>query len=158
MHPFPLADYFNAGVLLLDCRSIINNEALAKKMKDLKNASKYYWLDQTHLNNLFKGHVTYLDEKYNCFWGDYNYQYFKRFKNKQNFSYKDAPVILHYTGPYKPWNIPNMSKFEILKRKLLGKKYKPFKYQILLYKNEILLYKDRAKRYMDMLQKERDSA
>ena len=152
MHPFPLTDYFNSGVLLLDCRSIINNKDLARKMKDLNTASKYYSLDQTHLNNLFKGCVTYLDEKYNCFWGDYNYQYYKRFKNKLNFNYRDAPVIVHFIGPYKPWNSSDISKFKMLKVKLLGKKYKPFKYQILSYKDQVLLYQDQAKRYMDMLQ------
>ena len=122
MHPFPLADYFNAGVLLLDCRSIINNEALAKKMKDLKNASKYIALDQSHLNNLFKGHVTYLDPKYNCYWGDFKnftkHQYYSRFENEGNLG--DDPVIVHFVGSSKPWNSPDMSKFEIFKRKLLG--------------------------------------
>ena len=119
IHPFPLRDYFNSGVLLLDCRSIIDNKDLTKKMKDLNTASKYYLLDNTHLNNLFKGHVTYLDPKYNCFWGDYkNHQYNNRFKSESNFN--DDPVIVHFAGTPKPWNSPDMSKLEILKRKLLG--------------------------------------
>ena len=144
MHPFPVDDYFNAGVLLLDCRSIINNKDLNKKMKDLNISSKYIALDQSHLNNILKGHVTYLDQKYNCYWGNYkfkNYQY-NKVKNESNF--KDDPVIVHFVGPNKPWNSPDMSKFEILKRKLLGGGYRPEKYQTLLYKNA-------EKKYMDML-------
>ena len=148
MNPFSVSDYFNAGVLLLDCKSIIDNQHLLNQMKDVKTASKYYSLDQSHLNNLFKGNVTYLDPKYNCYWGNFRnftkHKYYDRFKNESKSNIDKNPIIVHFVGPLKPWNSPDISRLEKLVGKLLGKNFKPSKYHALLYKHL-------AKRYLNML-------
>lgn len=105
MDPEPPGDYFNAGVLLLNCDTLRAEPDLLARVKDVVAASACSHGDQDHLNALFKGRVRYLDLAWNASWG--------RIRKHRRFLAKSGtpthgvlpgdPVILHYHGPRKPW-------------------------------------------------------
>ena len=86
------AHYFNAGVLLMNTKKLREIDILAK-FAELANFYKFQVAqDQDYFNVLCKGHVRYLDTRFNC----------------QTF--RDIPVddsrivIIHYNLGKKPWN------------------------------------------------------
>ena len=149
MSPFSVHDYFNAGVLLIDCKAINNSPDMIKKMTDKEAISKYQYLDQSHLNFLFKGKVAYLDPKFNCFGGKISkyhgkHNYFGRFRNSNSDASDDTPVIVHFVGPSKPWNKRKINGIEKMFLTLIGKKMNSPKYHTMKYQQE-------ASRYLNML-------
>ncbi|WP_417260487.1 glycosyltransferase family 8 protein [Celeribacter sp.] len=69
MSPRPASDYFKAGVLLIDCNAIRADKELNFSMTDMRAAGAYDYLDQDHLNVLFKGRTLILDGCWNAAWG-----------------------------------------------------------------------------------------
>lgn len=108
MQGAPQTDYFNAGVLLLDCDAIRARPELLAAVEDVVSASACEHGDQDHLNALLHGKVVQLDLAWNASWG--------RLRRHRGFLAKTgtptrgmlpgAPVILHYHGPEKPWRKP----------------------------------------------------
>ena len=66
MRPFPEYDYFNSGVMLLDCDKIRANGKLFKDFVDVQKAFSMSMLDQDYLNLKLKGNVSFLSTAYNC--------------------------------------------------------------------------------------------
>lgn len=105
MAPAPAADYFNAGVLLLNCDAIRAQPALLSRIEDVAAASACTHGDQDHLNALFRNNVVQLDPCWNASWG--------RVRRHRNLLARAGlpsgglmpgrPAILHYHGPQKPW-------------------------------------------------------
>lgn len=98
--------YFNAGVLLLNCDKIRENNISAKlfeKTKELNGISTL--LDQDVLNEVFCGHVKYISPKWNLeppLFGN------NRVSDKtEKESIINNPGIIHFSGPNKPWIVPN---------------------------------------------------
>lgn len=97
-------NYFNAGVLLLNIDEI-------KKTDILKDVFNYYenkkdrieYFDQDILNGIWDGKVKYLDEKYNA--QSYSFLRMKKRYKKVGVKRINNPVILHYSGSSKPWQI-----------------------------------------------------
>ena len=85
--------YFNAGVLLFNLKKIRECNITEKLWDFVVRINPLIYQDQDVLNALMKGKVKYIENKYN-----YNYNYFQE-NNKE-----ELPVIIHYVGPYKPWN------------------------------------------------------
>ncbi|MDQ7775995.1 MAG: glycosyltransferase [Paracoccus aminovorans] len=106
MDPAPVQDYFNAGVLLLNCDALRAEPALLERVADVLAASACSHGDQDHLNALFRGNVVQLDLGWNASWGRIR-------KHRAHLSRNGTPatgalpgrgsVILHYHGPEKPW-------------------------------------------------------
>ncbi len=96
--------YFNSGVLLLDIEKIrkrYNFECIIKYINN--NRSRIVYHDQDVLNALLYGHVYFMPLKYNVM--DFNYIKGRKL-NERYAQEKDAiyhPVIIHYSGPMKPW-------------------------------------------------------
>ncbi len=105
MEPASPKDYFNAGVLLLNCDVLRAQPELLSCIEDVAAASACSHGDQDHLNALFKNNVVQLDLAWNSSWG--------RVRKHRNFLAQTgtptkgvmpgAPAILHYHGPEKPW-------------------------------------------------------
>ena len=99
--------YFNSGVLLLNLEKIRNQidlDYIIEVSERIKNALTYP--DQDILNCMFRGKVKY------CDWKKFNYQVLRAKSIKQ--SELDNISILHYSGPWKPWDfhfLNSASKF-----------------------------------------------
>jgi lipopolysaccharide biosynthesis glycosyltransferase len=101
----PATDYFNAGVLLMDLDAIRKDADLVREMQDFSDLEGYRFLDQDHLNRLFAGRAFFLAHRWNFVWGR------SRFQNQLwaalslpvGESNGQAPEIVHFTGPKKPW-------------------------------------------------------
>ncbi|TGN68174.1 glycosyltransferase family 8 protein [Paracoccus liaowanqingii] len=105
MGPARVEDYFNAGILLLNCDALRAHPALLAQMEDVAAASARTHGDQDHLNALFGTDVMQLDPAWNASWG--------RIRRHRGLLARSglvtaggvpgSPVILHYHGPKKPW-------------------------------------------------------
>ena len=97
--------YFNAGVLLINSKKI-RDENYFDVIMDymIKNKEILLFSDQDALNAIFYNKWLEIDEK----WNYHNY-FVDMKKSKLELIKKDNPVIIHYTGPIKPWNEENGS-------------------------------------------------
>ena len=69
MSPYPIHDYFNAGVLLMDTDRIRSDSGILQKATDMELAKKLEYHDQDLLNMAFKGRARHLDPSWNSFYG-----------------------------------------------------------------------------------------
>ena len=109
--------YFNSGVLLLNLsylRDNTNMENIISISNELNDRLTYP--DQDILNYLYSGKIKY------CDWEKYNFQIIEmECANKKMLK---KAVVLHYTGPRKPWSFRDANslskyywKYEILRGK-----------------------------------------
>ncbi len=105
MGPARVEDYFNAGILLLNCDALRADPALMARMEDVTAASACTHGDQDHLNALFGTHVMQLDPAWNASWARIRRHrgLLTRSRLPTEGEKPDSPVILHYHGPKKPW-------------------------------------------------------
>lgn len=108
MAPLPPGDYFNAGVLLLDCDALRARPELLSRIEDVAAASACTHGDQDHLNALLKNAVVQLDLAWNASWGRVR-------RHRKLLAESGSPrgglvpgkaTIIHYHGPQKPWRNP----------------------------------------------------
>ena len=90
-----LQGYFNAGVMLLNLKKMREDEIQNKFFNEIAN--NYFYMDQDVLNKVCKGKVKIISNKYNCF-------HKMNLNRCYRFSEDDLPAIVHFAGPYKPWN------------------------------------------------------
>ncbi len=97
--------YFNAGVMLINCKKWRENSIPEKSIKiAIDNIGKPLCCDQTILNILFEGKVKFVDLKWNLQYSPINI--WATYEDK--IQYKQAienPAIIHFTGDFKPWKI-----------------------------------------------------
>ncbi len=95
--------YFNSGVMLLNLEKMRNDNIEAKCFNFINEyPEKILFPDQCTLNAVFKNNVKFLDDIFNFQFHDQrqkNYAVHQEFYKKS----KSRIVILHYTGPKKPW-------------------------------------------------------
>ena len=74
MNPFPVYDYFNSGVMLINCDRVKEIPLLRKAFTDIETVttnSNRRWPDQDHLNQILKGQVMFLPPPMELFlWND----------------------------------------------------------------------------------------
>ena len=104
MNPFPVHDYFNSGVLLMDCRQIRRDPELLDSVTDMKSAMKYEYPDQDHLNYIFKGRTLLIDPMWNSIDGRiWHVKRIARATLPEDLVHKVAlPKIVHLLGS-EPW-------------------------------------------------------
>ncbi len=92
--------YFNAGTVLLNLKKIREKKIFEKVLEYLKdNSNEMLYLDQDALNALIYQDWLEIDEK----WNYHNTFVLKRLEKLKNVLI-DEPIIIHYTGPLKPWH------------------------------------------------------
>lgn len=105
LSPYPVHDYFNAGIVLYDIDSISSDGKLVEEMADINAAYRDRDVDQSWLNRLFKGNVTFLDPSWNCIWGRNlkSVQIAKSMLPERHIHDLQKSKIEHYCGLIKPW-------------------------------------------------------
>ena len=126
--------YFNSGVLLLNIEELRKTDFLRETVDYFnKNFEIIEFHDQDILNGIWDNQVKFLDERFNA-----QSHSFLRMKKR----YKLAgvtriynPVIIHYTGSVKPWQINCIHKraLDWLKYQQMTI-YKLSDFQVLLFK------------------------
>ena len=104
MSPYDIYDYFNTGVLLLDCDTLSREMMSAMANTISEEATRF--LDQDMLNRIFKGQVTFLDPEWNIPWGrvDRAYKVMCAHSSDSQFRKIVDAKIVHFPGTKKPWN------------------------------------------------------
>ena len=113
---FPLEDYFNAGVLIINVEKFSSHHIGEKALNMLAGHSKKYMTqDQDVLNILCHNNVYYIDGRWNVEWEFLTCEgkdlIITKGRNKQD-KYFEDPYIVHYTSPIKPWAHPEIQKSE----------------------------------------------
>ena len=91
-----IENYFNAGVMLINCKKWRNENIFEKLIENadfLFKSNRLIFLDQDVLNYTFKENVIFTDKKF-------NFQANGMAAEKP----KETPVIVHYNSRKKPWN------------------------------------------------------
>ena len=121
MSPQPISDYFNSGVVLMDCSAIKLDERIMRRMTDVSAMSGLRHPEQDTLNSIFKSQVHFLDHSWNCLWGRRRRMArIARATLPVSPDYgASRPVIVHFIGPRKPWDrlgsrLPDMSDAKVL--------------------------------------------
>lgn len=109
INPFPVYDYFNSGVMLLNCDRIKEVPFLRKAFADIDavTTNRYLrWPDQDYLNYTLKGQVMFLNPSWNCFYGmaDRAFRVAKAIMPEELVHVKEEAKIIHYAGARKPWH------------------------------------------------------
>ena len=93
------ANYFNAGVMLINLEKIRRNN-MSKTLMNfaMKEKEKILWWDQDVLNVVFKDNWKELHPKYNLIWEIID----SSLKEAQEA--KASPTIIHFTRSVKPWH------------------------------------------------------
>ena len=69
MNPYPIHDYFNSGVLLMDADRIRSDGVLLETLADMDLARRLYYPDQDLLNIALKGRTAFLHPRWNVLYG-----------------------------------------------------------------------------------------
>ena len=105
--PFPPVDYFNSGVMLMDCARIRKSPEFGDGMIGHRHFGCFGEPDhdQALLNLAFRGRTTFVDPEWNCVWGRIHYMRWLQRKSlpAQALPAARSPRIIHYVGRRKPW-------------------------------------------------------
>lgn len=95
--------FFNTGLMVINCKKWREDNIAKRAVKTaLENTGTPLGYDQTVLNQLFAGHVKYLDLKWNLQYSPLNVWPYYDDLNEYGTAIKN-PSIIHYVGDYKPW-------------------------------------------------------
>lgn len=110
----PGADYFNAGVLLINLKRWRQLDGTARLIRFIEAHHDHLWAhDQDALNAVFCGRISELAPQWNfqtsMLWCEpealsLNYAGFRRLLQD--------PAIVHYTTPSKPWHFNNLHPYK----------------------------------------------
>ncbi len=104
------ADYFNAGVMLINLEYWRNNEVSKKSIKFIQNKfNKIKFWDQDVLNFVLQSQYLVVDSTWNAtgilfrsdIWESLG---FSKIKCQELLKFSLDPAIIHFTGTYKPWH------------------------------------------------------
>lgn len=116
LSPFAHYDYFNSGVMLIDCDQIRKNEKLYTKFVDVNGISKtpsIIYPDQDYLNWILKGKVHFLNPAWNSVYGNRGRALRVAESTMPNslLHNTESLKIVHFTGSRKPWLPLRVSDF-----------------------------------------------
>lgn len=104
--------YINSGVLLFNLQEMRKRfvlEDLFRVLDTLKEAVSFP--DQDIINVYFKDDIIYADRVFNYNTGYGSIKSFIKYVFSKKERQKDNPVIVHYMGGSKPWQLPYYGKF-----------------------------------------------
>ena len=114
MNGYPATDYFNSGVILLDCGEVIRSGLDVEMVRLMEVGSTCPFPDQDVLNIIFKGRVKFVGQEWNTHILTYvdpktqqiEWHSLRRYLTR-------SPQILHFTGlGPKPWKPVVRNYFE----------------------------------------------
>ena len=117
--------YFNCGVLLVNLNLWSKNKVFEKSIEYMRiNKSNIQLADQDVLNAIVDGNWKEISPIYNqqavFFENDENI-YINEFDDKEIKLTKTCPIIVHFSGSYKPWNLRYKHPFKNMYWKYLFK-------------------------------------
>ena len=120
MNPLPVYDYFNSGVMLINCDRIKEIPPLRKAFTDIEAVitnSELRWPDQDYLNQILKGQIVFLNPSWNCFYGmaDRAIRVAKAIMPEELVHAKEEAKIIHYAGARKPWHPFSLKSLKSMK-------------------------------------------
>lgn len=99
-------NYYNTGVLLIDVKKYLNENAFEKMLK-LISQHKFVYQEQCALNRFYRRKITTLPI-------EWNYELDPNVLDNPDLAKNINDVnICHYLGRYKPWDVPNVPYGEI---------------------------------------------
>ena len=104
--PFPPIDYFNSGVILMDCARIRKSPEFGNGMIGHRYISYFEPdHDQALLTLALRGRTAFLGPEWNCVWGRIHYMRWLQRKSLPADMIPPfrSPRIIHYVGKRKPW-------------------------------------------------------
>lgn len=106
MTPYPMHDYFNSGVMLIDTDRIRSDVGLLEMVTDIKQATERDYPDQDLLNLAFKGRAVFLDPCWNSIYGRVRFIYrVARAVLPDDLLHRPlSPRIAHFVYDPKPFN------------------------------------------------------
>lgn len=107
---FPIADYFNPGVMLVNIPAFIR-AGIGNRGLDMLSAKRYFTQDQDVLNLLCHHQVKYLDPRWNVEWGHLTGKSGDAVIDDVRQGSLEAvndPYIIHYSTFCKPWAHPEI--------------------------------------------------
>lgn len=108
----PADGYINSGVMLIDLRQWRRSDTSDKITRSILRNKDYIWRDQDAINDCLHGQILLLPLKYNVQQGfflrnpDVGDQWLGQIEEARR-----HPVIMHYNGRPKPWEMPFNDKF-----------------------------------------------
>lgn len=126
------AKYFNSGVMLMNLKKWRTDNISLKVIQFVKeNPTVIKHVDQCALNAILNGHWYNIPQKFNV--QTENYKEMKKCQQEN--------IIIHFTGPSKPWHFMNKHKCKSLYWKYLSQTpFRDYRYPDLNMKNFILKY------------------
>jgi lipopolysaccharide biosynthesis glycosyltransferase len=114
---FPnLADYFNAGVLLIDLLQWRSQEITQQALNIIATyGERLKYHDQDALNLVFRGDWQRVDERFNLMKAYIPYD----LPHRVSTEYLRDKVVIHYNGALKPWHRACENKLRFLYKKYL---------------------------------------
>jgi lipopolysaccharide biosynthesis glycosyltransferase len=104
----PESGYFNTGLLLINLTYWRENQTGIKAIEWLRsNHEKCWFADQDALNVVLHDTILWLHPKYNVqpqMWFEYQFMRIRKELWKEVAEAAEAPVVVHYVSPDKPWN------------------------------------------------------
>ena len=102
------SDYFNSGVLLINVEKWKKNQVCSRVVEFVdQNPKVILFVDQCGLNSIIDGAWKKMPPKYNLqslFFGEDSERFLAAFEKKEMEDSLKNPVIVHFTGVFKPWN------------------------------------------------------
>ena len=96
-------EYFNAGVIVFNCKKINQEMNLYRTaIKVLNENKKFNFYDQDVLNKIFRNKVKYLTDKFNYM-----------IASDHDYNILQGDAINHYSGIVKPWSTQNPNLIKI---------------------------------------------
>ena len=102
--PYPVHDYFNSGIVLMDCDRIRRDRALLSAITNMYLEAKHEG-DQDHMNHWFRGKTLLLDPAWNSFYGRIRHNVrIAKATLPENLVHSSAkPRIVHFVYDPRPW-------------------------------------------------------
>ena len=106
MSPYPIHDYFNSGVLLMDADCIRSDGDLLGKFADTELVQRLQFPDQDLLNIALKGRTSFLHPRWNMFYGRTRHmnRVLRAALPRELVHGPLAPGIVHFAHDPKPFN------------------------------------------------------
>ncbi len=106
-------EYINAGVIIINCTELRKHDYFKKMLKQIGKIEAKTG-DQDFINYCFHDKIKIISYK----WNMYHKFHFESYGGKQPMEDKDYanavknPVIVHFVGPDKPWNIDSVHPYK----------------------------------------------